>query len=162
MRMEKLRRLEFEHMTNADVSSLAAIASLRQLVLKGPDRSFDPSTLSKLQQLTHLVITGAHLPSLESVGRLRNLRGLHLWDCSFPDDLQPLRRLTNLQQLELDGLWYHDLSPIQDLSKLESLVLYGRVSLQPIRKIRNLRRLQLRNGDHNLSDLGGFQVSGVY
>ena len=115
---------------------LAALGGLRRLELEGewldgPTNLYDLRELSVLPRLQTLVLdTCGGWGLLRDIGRFEALSHLELKNCRFSDDyedLSPLANLTSLETLVLskNSKLVHDLSPLEQHPRLKSLTLTG-------------------------------------
>lgn len=113
----------------------------------------DLTLLQGLPKLTSLAIyTKNAIENIDiaPIGKLSNLRALHLYGTS---DLTILKSLTNLEDLNLHYNEISDLTPIKDLTKLTSLRLAGnKISdITPLNKLTKLKTLIL--ADNQIQDI---------
>ncbi|MGM0490468.1 MAG: leucine-rich repeat domain-containing protein [Planctomycetota bacterium] len=121
-----------------DLSPFAGLPNLKKLQVSYSIHIKDLSPLVGATKLEEL--------SLSKPRRLES---------SSPLDLSPLTHLTNLKKLTLAGRTMDDLLPLQDLKKLEELVLTGNIAdLTPLKKMNSLKRLHLGTAtDHEREQL---------
>lgn len=119
-----------------NLEPLAALGRLTRLELEGewldgPTNLYDLRELSVLPRLQTLVLdTCGGWGLLRDIGRFEALSHLELRNCTFSDDyedLSPLANLTSLETLVLskNSKLVHDLSPLEQHPRLKSLTLTG-------------------------------------
>ena len=120
-----------------NLKPLAALGWLRRLELEGEWMEFGPTNLYDLRELsvlprlqTLVLDTCGGWGLLREIGRLEALSHLELKNCTFSEDyedLSPLANLTLLETLVLikNSNLVRDLSPIEQLPRLTSLTLIG-------------------------------------
>lgn len=128
-----------------DISTIASVAScsgLEKVYFSGASRTDKPSRLTSisplrlcksLSSLTILNCMSVH--ESESLADARNLRHLRLCDLGDHFEFAFLAKLTNLEQLDLEGCsGFHDLTTLSHLPKLTDLnVAYtGIADLSPL------------------------------
>lgn len=81
--------------------------------------------------------------TIEEIERVLKIETINLW--GEAESLEPLRKLTDLKKLVCmdDDLKIHDLEPIQNLIKLETVNIVGTQieNLKPLANLKNLREL---------------------
>ncbi|MFJ6284659.1 hypothetical protein ACIQHF_16570 [Pseudarthrobacter oxydans] len=119
------------------LAPLAALQQLRRLELQGELLDGRPATLRDLEELSALprlqtlvLSTCEGWRLLRDIGRFEALTHLELKNCTFSDDyedLSPLANLTSLETLVLskNSKLVHDLSPLEQHPRLKSLTLTG-------------------------------------
>ena len=115
-----------------NLAPLATLASLRHLDLT------DPQTLDGLERIEQLealtLYAFPRITSLDAVGKLHNLKNLHL---STPPGYDASRQCYEVESFE----------PLAALANLETLTMRGIVpkagGLDPIRRLTNLRRVDI-------------------
>lgn len=137
--ISNLAGLEILRISTAVMPSLeplAALGGLRRLEfegewLDGPTNLYDLRDLSVLPRLQTLVLdTCGGWGLLHDIGRFEALSHLEVKNCTFSDDyadLSPLANLTSLETLVLskNSNLVRDLSPIEQLPRLKSLTVIG-------------------------------------
>ena len=163
--LTNLQALRLDGLTDvADLSPLAGLAGLETLSLRGA--KYDPRGVS------YDVIGSAS--DLSPLAGLTNLKSLSLLGLQTAQSLEPLSRLTSLQELYLcSRLEQTDaLAPLEALTNLQTLELYASqygigsatdpltdmpaVSLEPLASLQDLTRLHLtcKISGGDLSPLG--------
>lgn len=114
--------------------------------------------LDGLLSLNHFMVFDSSIRSLSSLAAIKNVRRLYAVK-SQVTDLSGLEELKSLTQLYLWGnLELRDLSPLQGLTRLRTLVLAGTkvTDLSPLRNLKNLLELRLESTPvENLEPLRG-------
>jgi hypothetical protein len=129
----------------SDVSALKDLKNLTYLILQQTKIS-DLSPLKGLKVMKRLSLSFNHrIHDLRPLKKLNNLNFLDLRDTNIVD-LTPIKNLKNLTYLSLSGTSVSDLAPIKDLKKLIDLYLEcPKVSnLKPLKNLKNLTYLDLR------------------
>lgn len=124
--LTKLRCLEVDY--NGLIDSLEPLQHLVNLQTLWADNNSisDLSPLMGLQNLTDICIWNNQITTLEPLAGLINLRGLTLgiYGQGNPlEDIEPLKYLTNLRTLYLEGCQVKDLEPLRNLAYLSTLCL---------------------------------------
>ena len=143
-----------------DLTALGVLYNLQYL-----DVSFnkveDISVLANLPNLVHLDL--AHNYNINDISSLADLTHLEFLDLAstYIDNISALTNLKNLKFLNLDGveLINGDISPLADLTKLETLSVYRIHSLAPLANLTNLKSLYVgicTSEDEDISFLSNF------
>ena len=137
-----LRRLWLSGMGERAWSAIPHLGDLRELVIhdfRAPSLAVTPD----VQALEVLAVCGSpKLRSLDGLQRYRQLRQLILFDCCNYRDLSPLRALSQLDTLCLEG-GFSKMLEVETLGPLSGLVELTRLRLASIRvKDRSLRPLE--------------------
>ncbi|WP_343184372.1 leucine-rich repeat domain-containing protein [Anoxynatronum sibiricum] len=114
--------------------------------------------IEALHNLRRLALCSG-IDSLDPVAKLTQLEELVIQDTAI-SDLTPLAGLRNLKRLEIRGSQLSDLSPLSDLVRLETLVIANsQVSdLTPLKNLTRLKRLFLyQNQIESIQPLAGLQ-----
>lgn len=148
--LPKLKTIDLRLDEDDDLSSLEEALTLEELTLQGPFKSL-PS-LGKLDHLRTLTLTDG-CTSLEDIGGLRGLRGLTSLTLNITKDmdLSPLRELTSLETLQLRNGAYEsckleiDSAVLEPLKALKDLGIVGvrALDLRPIGTLPALEKLYL-------------------
>lgn len=91
--------------------------------------SWNVDILTPLPRLKRLALTRVAEPAggvRQLAGSLRqmgDLTALHLWGCRWVADLEALTQLTSLQHIDIDDTSVADLTPLAELSRLQSLYI---------------------------------------
>ena len=163
--LENLANLTFLTLSSnsiEDISSLVKLEELEQLRLLD-NTITDISSLSGVKNLTFLDLRFNSINNLKPLESLANLTELHLDENPLAGDLLPLKSLTNLENLSLNGksdqrTGIKHLSPIANLKNLKILGLdYSEVDdITPLRFHTNLENLSLgrtKIGDDDIEPL---------
>lgn len=117
------------------LAPLSALGQLRRLELQGELLDGGPATLRDLEELSALprlqtlvLDTCGGWGLLRDIGRFEALSHLELKNCRFSDDYEDLSPLANLSSLETlvlskNSKLVHDLSPLEQHPRLKSLTL---------------------------------------
>ena len=110
---------------------------------KGTKKRFDIGPIANFHNLKELVITNAELESLQPLRRLSNLKVLNLDGCRIKD-LSPLPQMM-VADLSLNNTNVTDLSPLRSLTSLKYLRLKSTPveDLSPLTELQNLEYLDL-------------------
>ncbi len=159
-----LERLGFWNTSVSDLSPLAGLTKLRWLGFFSNPMISDLSPLAGLTNLKELRTYSSNKPShlplnllpLKSLTGLVTLsvNGSGVWDIS------PLAELINIEQLMLQGNRISDISALASLKKLVNLNLHTNQieDVSPLAGLHNLERLQLeRNNISDFSPLDGLR-----
>ena len=152
-----------------DLSALADLVSLKNLTMDGVssdtsrEQITDLSPLKSLTQLETLHLFSCGTDDLSPLAGLTHLTELRLLGAMSVSDLSPLSGLTELRTLELTAqgnelMELESLAALQDLTKLESLRIYGdgTLSLKGLENMTSLQTLFLsqHNSDFACVDIG--------
>ncbi|NWJ50413.1 MAG: hypothetical protein HXX14_06070 [Bacteroidetes bacterium] len=112
----------------------------------------DSLTLRKGDSIQHVAFDTAFLKKESIYGAIRKLVKLHNVDLTgfkSIDNLDPLAKLTDLQNVNISGTKVKDLTPIRNLNFLEVLNISNcKVeSLSPLRYMQNIKELDASNTD---------------
>ena len=135
-----------------DLSALADLVSLKNLTMDGVssdtsrEQITDLSPLKSLTQLETLHLFSCGTDDLSPLAGLTHLTELRLLGAMSVSDLSPLSGLTELRTLELTAqgnelMELESLAALQDLTKLESLRIYGDGTLS-LKGLENMASLQ--------------------
>ena len=170
-----LEELELDYCSLEDYTPLGKLTKLRDLALQScgfgngnpvkdiswvkgltelTDLSFvhnkvsDTTPLEGLTKLTYLNLGDNPLTnkSLESIGKLTNLKELYLYSVSNVSDITPLGKLTNLTYLHLGNMKkLENVKPLSSLKKLEKLRIHKTAvkDLTGFSKLTALKKLDL-------------------
>ena len=135
-----------------DLSALADLVNLKNLTMDGVssdtsrEQITDLSPLKSLTQLETLHLFSCGTDDLSPLAGLTHLTELRLLGAMSVSDLSPLSGLTELRTLELTAqgnelMELESLAALQDLTKLESLRIYGDGTLS-LKGLENMASLQ--------------------
>ena len=149
-----------------DITPLAPLVNLKELYLKIAVIS-DLTPLSGMTQLESLRIRAEnYVTDYSPLSEMKHLKELEMAENQFPQavDISPLSSLTSLESLRM-GCNVQDLEPLRNLSSLRKLMLDGRTSgsgddvfdsLEPLSALTKLEDLTLQNDlISDLSPLAG-------
>lgn len=151
-----LERLGFWNTSVSDLSPLAGLTKLRWLGFFSNPMISDLSPLAGLTNLKELRTYSSNKPSHLPLNLLplRSLTGLVTLSVngSGVSDISPLAELINIEQLMLQGNRISDISALASLKKLVNLNLHTNQieDVSPLSDLHNLERLQLER--NNISD----------
>lgn len=123
--------------------------ALTELDLSGKGlKNDDIKNLSKMTNLTKLILSDNSISDISPLSGLTNLKRLNL-SYNNIKKLSPLKNLTNLTYLSLHNNNVYDISDLSGLTKLTTLdICYNNISdLTPIKKIKSLTRLYAMSND---------------
>lgn len=127
----------------------AGFPALIRLNLENNRSLRDITALSRWTALRELSLRNTAVEEIQPIGELTALRVLDLRETPLAGvDLDPLRRLTALERLNLRETGVGDVAVLDELSGLRYLNLHsngGIESLEPLRDLRRLQTLILRN-----------------
>lgn len=128
-----------------DFNLIAGLKTLTRLKVRiGKDTQCD--AIAALTGLTHLVLIGHNVRSIEVLGWLTNLTHFEFSGgrITFVD---ALARLKNLRSLTLQTPGLLNIEPLRVLEFLEQLTIGGkqRIDLEPLRHLTHLKYLDVRN-----------------
>jgi hypothetical protein len=150
----QLERLTLLSFTEPDLTALSPLSSLTALVLKDYPRV---RSLAGIEAFPWIVEIGVHLGrSLEDISALRSiaspaLQTLQLPSCRNVVDIQAVASCPSLRFFDLaEGATIKSVAPLEGLSQLERLYLYGstRISdcdLSPIARLPSLKDFRIQN-----------------
>ena len=143
--------LDFNSITDTDVSRLRGMTKLRALGLSGNNLS-DVSPLAGLTKLEWLYLSANNISDISPLRGMTRLRALDLSNNNL-SDVSPLAGLTRLLQLYLGGNNISDISPLRGLTRLLQLYLGGNniSDISPLRELTRLGYLYLEG--NNISDI---------
>lgn len=134
--LKNLEELYLDKNNISDLGPLKELTGLRELSLND-NKIKDISALENLTELTMLYMNGVYtgpydapddsgnaISNIEPLRNLKKLTKLHLQDLVYIEDLSPLAELTNLESLILRGNKISNIEPLRNLTKLEVLYLY--------------------------------------
>ena len=158
--------------TIKDISALQNMSNLKSLLLAQNEIS-DITPLRSLSGLTSLNLEGSPIEDVSILCNLNNLKTLHLESCEIDDNdleyicnltnltslylgninyeynninnIEPIKKLTNLTTLRLDNNNITDITALSDLVNLENLALRGNniSNLEPLSNLTKLKTLNL-------------------
>lgn len=158
--------------TIKDISALQNMSNLKSLSLAQNEIS-DITPLKDLSGLTSLNLEGAPIKDVSVLCNLNNLKELHLESCEIDDNdleyicnltnltslylgninyeynninnIEPIKKLTNLTTLRLDNNNITDITALSDLVNLKNLALRGNniSNLEPLSNLTKLKTLNL-------------------
>ena len=130
----------------SDISPLAELTELRELVLSGNEIS-DISPLAELTELRELGLSANEISDISPLAELTELRELSL-SSNRISDISPLTQLIELTTLSLHGNQISDITALTQLTKLTLLGLTtNQISdISPLAQLKKLTFLQL---EHN-------------
>lgn len=158
--------------TIKDISALQNMSNLKSLLLAQNEIS-DITPLRSLSGLTSLNLEGSPIEDVSILCNLNNLKILHLESCEIDDNdleyicnltnlkslylgninyeynninnIEPIKKLTNLTTLRLDNNNITDITALSDLVNLENLALRGNniSNLEPLSNLTKLKTLNL-------------------
>ena len=139
----------------SDLTPLANLGQLEELIADGPIRSLEP--IAKLVNLKSIVLDNPNVADLHAITELRNLEKLVLKgksDSTGVTDLEPLRDLSSLKVLDVSRTLVEDLKPLGCLTSLNTVdISHTKVAdLGPLRGLTSLESLGV--GDTAVADLG--------
>jgi Leucine-rich repeat (LRR) protein len=140
-----------------DLSPIKKLQNLQFLLIYTDVKDIEP--FSALTNLKDLCFINNNVSDLEPIKELKNLTELTL---CLPEtinlqkvvsDLSPLENLSKLELLKLDGSSIYNIKPLAGLSNLKELELYTPhvSSIEPLKVMNNLRYLRIHNA--SVSDL---------
>ena len=162
--LTSLETLNLDHNSVSDLSPLAGLPALSALRLQ-KNAVEDISPLAEIPTLESLYLAENAVGS-EALSTLSGMTGLSVLDLSFCDiqDLAGLETLTQLNTLYLDGNAITDITPLKELTSLESLDLQNNPLgddpsvLAGLRGLTSLTKLDLMNtGISDLTPLSGLK-----
>ena len=130
----------------SDISPLAELTELRELVLSGNEIS-DISPLAELTELRELGLSGNQISDISPLAELTELRELSL-DFNRISDITPLAELTQLSELFLGANEIVDIGPVAKLTQLRWLFLLVN-QIRDITPLAQLKKLTLLQLEHN-------------
>lgn len=150
-----LTRLTMDGMEFEDLSALADLTALEDLVLSGMSiSSEDLKTIAALPKLRALTMVQCGLSGISPLSQAKNLTYLNLSGNTIRD-LTALESMTELVELKLNHNAVTDLSSLSGLARLEVLDLSFNsiTTTAPLNSCIRLRDLRLSN--NTLTDLAG-------
>ena len=111
--------IKMGHNPISDISPLASLTKLRRILLNDTEVA-DLSPLASLRDLEEINVAATRISSLAPLAGLKNLKNLNTIHSDI-SDLSPLAGLTNLTRLLLYDCKATDLSPLRGLTKLRWL-----------------------------------------
>jgi len=144
------------HCSPASVAALLSVAGSTTLRIDGCGQvnAIDLEPIKHLENLETLLISDTRIVSLQPLTGLRNLKTLILKHSPGLTDLEPLRSLTGLKKLELDGCDISDIGPLESLTDLTDLSIRSNTfsDISSLRGLTKLEKLAL-NENPNLTDI---------
>lgn len=127
-----------------DIQAIANMAQLKELYLEGVQAK-DYTALSGLIKLEKLSLPFTNINDLSPLRNLTNLQVLDLTGCSNITDIRALSGMTELRDLNLDGVPITEVKALSTLKKLEQLDLADTKveNLVPLKDLANLKTLIL-------------------
>ncbi len=129
-------------------------ATIRYFTLRNKELC-DIKILEKFTNLKTLDIIEIHYPSNKIPKWMKILAKLGIYDLSGRNaiDLSPLKKMSNLQRLQIGRTYIKNIKPLEGLTNLEHISLNGsRISdIEPIKGLKNLQILSLF--ETNITDL---------
>ncbi|ORY40767.1 L domain-like protein [Rhizoclosmatium globosum] len=141
-----LETLVIQRCISFDFSPLQSLFRLNYLQIDEAPNLTDVEFLTKLTQLSLLILCETTVQNITPLSSCTNLCSLLISKCPI-SDISALVTLKNLKSIRLTKTNVSDLSPIGDLSLLEELnVSYSMISnLNPIATCTRLKTLEARN-----------------
>ncbi|RKL61299.1 hypothetical protein DXT63_17480, partial [Thermoanaerobacteraceae bacterium SP2] len=149
--MARLTDLKIETGVVRDLTGLEYALNLQSLIINNTSMIRDLSPLRGLKNLHTLVlgvggIVGTHPNELKEL--LKNLppdANLVNNPCGMIQDISPLKDLTNMKILKLNGNLIEDISPLRRMTNLQELYLSNNLisDISPVEGMKNLQRLDL-------------------
>lgn len=156
--LKHLKKLKMSNSTSIrDISPLMKLGSLTELSMSVTMTNEQLVQLTaKLPELRSLVLRRCKfINDISPVSQLRYLMGFYISECRDLHDISPLAKLSGLKYVAVTFSAVTDLSPLSELTDLNSLMLWGSTrltDLSPISHLKNLRSLGL-NGCQGIEDL---------
>jgi Leucine-rich repeat (LRR) protein len=151
-RIERARARKAKSLSLSDYDALDQLPKLDGLLTLNSFTIFGSGLKSlrpvaDLMNLRRLYIVRGRVVDLSGIDQLKSLTQLNLFGNPNLSDLSPLQNLTRLRTLVLNSTSVIDLQPINNLRNLIELDLNNTsvVDLTPLRELRNLRALSLSN-----------------
>ena len=148
--LEKLEYLRFRCARSSDLSPLARCRNLQELHIVqdqvGPKRALDLSFVAGLKKLKSIEINAWNGQSLD-LAPLAELQDLQSATLRPVENLAPLKRLTNLEKLDIAFGRFDSLSELQGFFYLKELdVSFNKVAdVTPLRNLKTLENIDLEN-----------------
>lgn len=136
-----------------DISFIKDFRNLQALYVDGMKKGLE--SISFLKNLQELTLRGVKLDSLDFLKSTPELRKLRLLYGSY-EDLNALGKLENLKHLEISRVRkIENFIFINELSKLESLIIEGQTGLEELPKFENKENLEYLSisNNRNLRDI---------
>ena len=140
------------------------------IVISKPLSAADLEAISKLTNLSYLIIGFAGLSDITPLASLTNLNNLSLSQNEI-SDISPLTNLTGLSYLALDNNNISDITALSNLTKLRYLYLHSNpiTDLRPVANLTDLTNLGIANCKQisdaaplaNLTKLYSLQIQGT-
>ena len=164
-----LKRLKILDCSGTDIKSLRPISTLTELeelnIMLIENATLDLNDISNLKSLKVLSCGGTNLKNWEAISALTNLEEIHFsTPVGFQKNdkittLEPLRPLTKLRHLDINGLQISDLKPLSEHQDLE--VIYAEQSLikhlSALVNLKKLKELDLYGAPITETDLKEFE-----
>lgn len=140
LRAETVLDLTGSQITDEELAGLTKLPNLTHLILaRTPIRG--ASKLADLLNLRILNLSGTDISDFSDLATLENLQELDLSDTGI-SDFSKLAEFTKLQKLNLSGTGISDISHLQPLTKLEHLSLQ-RTRIWDISQVKNFANLKI-------------------
>jgi hypothetical protein len=122
--LNDLEELILKNLNISDISPIADLGNLTELVLNRIDKINDISSIAYLTNLTHLwLIELTQINDISFLSKLKNLKGLVINDCDNIENIHIILELENLESLRLDDISQDFLNGIVKLKKLKELTI---------------------------------------
>ena len=120
---------------------------VREAVARALEKSPSELTSADYETVTNLTLYRSPIEDLARLKKLKNLEKLILSECKKIDDLEPLKALTKLWMLHLDGTQVVDIEPLKVLTNLQRLQLDNTpvADIEPLKALNGLNWLSLTN-----------------
>ncbi|MCA9139254.1 MAG: hypothetical protein KDB00_20915 [Planctomycetales bacterium] len=145
--LEGLTKLSYLSLGSTDVSDLRPLAKMSDLrtLLLSHTKTRDISPLKDLRKLSTLLLVGCKVGSIEPLRDMEEMEYLKIGGSQSITNLDPLSKLTKINDLEIDGVGSIDLQALGNLSQCQTLKLSNMPvsDLSPIGKMSLLWDLAL-------------------
>jgi internalin A len=145
-RLKSLNYLSASRNLIATISPISKLVNLKSLYLSHNSNVSNITPLSKLHDLSVLLLFATSAPNISALANLKKLTYLDL-DGNGISSISALKDLTELETLDLRNNNIIDISPLQKLSKLEKLFLQNNriENIDSIKSLNNLYSLHLNS-----------------
>jgi len=128
-------------------------ANLENVIRKMVDKPKEKIYANDVKDITVLDATGKNIKDLLGIENLVNLKRLHLEKNSI-SNIEPLRQLTNLEELYLDNNDIRDINALENIISIENLSLSSNriEDISDLKDLKNLEKLKLDSND--IMDIG--------